>query len=214
MITFQHQLSIILACLTSLTLFCARLQSTPDDKVVFHDQFEGQLAEGWKWINENSAHWCVRDGKLEIRVVPGLAKTVKNALVRAAPDRSAGTFAIEVDVTNLSEPTQQYEQAGLTLYQDGKPRFKFVKELVDGQLMMIPGRKKIASQTVQLRLIVTADSYTAQYREDGKGDFQTAASGELRPAEKEQISIQCYNGPTDKEHWIRYDNFRIVRLAD
>jgi hypothetical protein len=69
-------------------------------------------------------------------------------------------------------------------------------------------------QLSMLRLIVTADSYTAQYREDGKGDFQTAASGKLSPAEKEQISIQCYNGPTDKEHWIRYDNFRIVKLAD
>ena len=212
---FAHQLSIVLACLVSLTFFCARLQSTPEDEIVCHDQFEGQLADGWKWIRENGAHWCVRDVALEIRVVPGLAGTVNNALVRAAPDRSAGTFAIEVDVTNLSEPTQQYEQAGLTLYRDDKPVFKFVKELVDGQMMMIPGRKTISGhQTLQLRLIVTANSYTAQYRSDGKGDFQTAASGKLRPPGKEQISIQCYNGPTDEEHWIRFDNFRIVKLED
>ncbi len=214
MITFQLQLSLCLACLASMALFFAAPQSAPDDKVLFQDKFEGRLAEGWEWISENSAHWCVREGALEIRVVPGLARTVKNALVREAPNRSTGTFAIELDVTNLSKPTQQYEQAGITLYQDGKPVFKFVKELVDGQLMMIPGRKNMESKTVKLRLIVTADSYTAQYKEDGKGEFQTAASGKLRPPGKEQISIQCYNGPADKEHWIRFDNFRIIKLAE
>jgi len=209
-----HQLSILPACFASLILFCSVLQSKAEEEVVFNDQFEGELAEGWHWIREHGAHWCVRDEALEIRVVPGLAETVKNALLRAAPDRSAGTFAIEVDVTSLSEPAQQYEQAGLTFYQDGKPVFKFVKELVDGQVMMIPGRKSITSQTVQLRLIVTANSYAAQYRADGKGNFQTAATGKLPPPGNDLISIQCYNGPPDKEHWIRFDNFRIVKLED
>ena len=69
------------------------------------------------------------------------------------------------------------------------------------------------ADTVQLRLVVTADSYTAQFREgDGVGEFQTVATGELPAPEKDQVSIQCYNGPPKAEHWMRFDDFRIVQV--
>jgi regulation of enolase protein 1 (concanavalin A-like superfamily) len=139
---------------------------------------------------------------------------VKNALVREAPDRSKGKFAIEVTVTNTVRPTRQYEQAGITWYVDGQPVFKLVKELIDEKLYIIPGRKAMPAKSVQLRLIVTADSYTAQFRPDGKGEFQTAAAGALKAPGKDQVSIQCYNGPEDAEHWICFDDFRILQLSD
>ena len=121
---------------------------------------------------------------------------------------------VEVTVSNHTVPKQQYEQAGITWYSGGKPVFKLVKELVNGQLMIIPGRKKMEVETVQLRLVVNGDNYTAQYRPDGKGSFQTAASGKLPPANNDQVSIQCYNGPPNAEHWIRFDDFRILRLSE
>ena len=136
--------------------------------------------------------------------------------VREAPDRTKGKFAIDVTVTNTVRPTQQFEQAGITWYVDGKPVFKLVKELIDGELFIIPGRKAMPAKSVQLRLIVTADSYTAQFRPDCKGEFQTAATGALKAPGKDQVSIQCYNGPKDEDakHWIRFDDFRILQLAD
>ena len=185
-----------------------------EGKVLFEDNFQGHLADRWDWIREHADHWCVRDGALEIRVVPGRADTVKNALVRPAPPRSKTPYAIDLTVTNLSPPTEQWEQAGITWYQNGKPVFKLVKELVDGKVMIIPGRKPIDSKTVQLRLVLTADSYTAMFREEGRGEIQVAATGKLPPSEREQVSIQCYNGPPDAEHWIRFDHFRIAKLAD
>jgi hypothetical protein len=188
--------------------------SRAQENVVFEDSFQDQLANGWSWLREQGARWCVRDGALEIRVMPGLAETVENALVRTAPNREDGTFAIEVTVTNIAQPTEQYEQAGLTWYQNDKPVFKLVKESVDGELMIIPGRKPMPSETVQLRLVVTADSFTAQYRADAKGDFQTAATGKLPPPGNDRISLQCYHGPPQDDHWIRFDNFRIIKLAD
>ncbi len=181
---------------------------------IFEDRFEGRPATGWKWLRENPQTWRIKNGALEIRVEPGVAPTVKNALVRRAPDRNRGRFAIDVTVTNTTKPTRQYEQAGITWYNNGKPVFKLVKELVDGELMIIPGRKPMTSKTVQLRLIVTADSYVAQFRPDGKGEFQTAARGGLRAPGDDQVSIQCYNGPVDADHWIRFDDFRIVQLAE
>ena len=34
----------------------------------------------------------------------------------------------------------------------------------------------------------------------------------LRAGAKEQVSIQCCNGPPGVEHWIRFDDFRILQL--
>jgi len=182
--------------------------------VIFSDSFTGKPAEGWKWLRENPQAWRIENGALEIRVEPGVARNVKNALVRRAPDRSRGEYAIDVTVTNHTKPIQQYEQAGITWYNNGKPVFKLVKELVDGELMIIPGRKPMTSKTVQLRLIVTADSYVAQFRPDARGEFQTAAKGKLPPPGDDQVSIQCYNGPANAEHWIRFDDFRILELLE
>ncbi|MBN1803680.1 MAG: DUF1080 domain-containing protein [Sedimentisphaerales bacterium] len=183
-------------------------------KVIFHDKFDGRLGDGWKWLRENPDAWRFREGALEIRVQPGLAHNVKNALVRPAPDRSRGKYAIDVTVTNLTEPVRQYEQAGITWYSNNEPVFKLVKELVDGELMIIPGRKPMTSRTVQLRLIVTRDSYVAQFRPDAGGEFQTAAVGKLPEQAGDKVSIQCYNGPADAEHWIRFDDFQILELSE
>lgn len=185
-----------------------------EPEVLFTDTFDTQLGPGWAWLREDRTAWRLREGALEIRVQPGDALTVRNALVRPAPDRTQGRFAIEVTVTNLRRPVRQYEQAGITWYCGGKPVFKLVKELVDGQLMIIPGRCPITNDTVQLRLIVTANTYTAQFRPDGHGAFQTAASGQLPPPNHDQLSLQCYHGPPDAEHWIRFDDFRVLRLPE
>jgi len=183
-------------------------------QLIFEDRFDSKPREGWHWLREEPQAWCVREDGLEIRNQPGQAETVKNALLRKAPDRSGGKFAIEVTVTNHKVPIQQFEQAGITWYHNGKPVFKLVKELVDGQLMIIPGRTSMTNDTVQLRLIVTANSYEAQFRPDGKGEFQTAATGELPQPAEDQISIQCYHGPVQMEHWVRFDDFRIWKMAE
>lgn len=184
-----------------------------DGRVLFADNFDsGKLPSDWSWLREDRQSWRLREAALEIRVEPGKANTVKNALLRDVPDRSRTSYAVEVTVTNLTVPTQQFEQAGIVWYCDGKPVFKLVKELVDGQLMIIPGRQPMEDASVRLRLIVTADSWTAQYQPSAKGPLQVAASGKLPPALKDQVSVQCYNGPPAAEHWIRFDDFRIVEV--
>lgn len=181
---------------------------------VFEDRFEGGLAEGWSWLRERTNYWRLREGALEIRLEPGAAETVKNALVRPAPDRRQGKFAVEVTVRSLAVPTQQYEQAGITWYCNGKPVFKLVKERVDGQLCIIPGRAPMTNETVQLRLVVSGEEWLAQYRPDAKGQFLTAATGKLPPPGDDKVSLQGYHGPPDAEHWLRFDDFRILRLPE
>jgi hypothetical protein len=185
-----------------------------EEQVVFEDRFDGKLGDGWAWLRENPKTWRMAQGALEIRVEPGVADSVKNALVRPAPDRGAARFAIEVTVTFNSPPTNQFEQAGITWYHGGKPVFKLVHELVDGKVYIVPGKVPAPSKTVQLRLVVAKDKYEAQFREEAKGEFKTAAAGGLAPGADEKVSIQCYNGPPDAEHWIRFDDFRIVKLSE
>ena len=188
--------------------------SAAEPKVIFEDHFEGKPGTGWTWLREDPQAWRVRDGALEIAVQPGVAHNVKNALLRAAPDRSAGRYAIEVTVTFTVQPTEQYEQAGITWYRGGKPVFKLVHENINSKLYIIPGRKPAPQKTVQLRLVVDKDSYVAQWRPDAQGEFQTAAKGKLPAGKDEQVSIQCYNGPKEGEHWIRFDDFRILKLQE
>ena len=187
--------------------------STADEQIIFEDGFDGTLGPGWSWIREHSDFWRIENGGLEIRVEPGKADTVRNALVRPAPNRNEGTFAIEVTVTNHICPTVQFEQAGITWYHDGEPVFKEVKELVDGELFIIPGRAPMPAASVRLRLVVTANSWEAQYCTNGDAGFQTAATGELPAPGNDQVSIQCYNGPPEEEHWIRFEDFCIKRVS-
>jgi len=183
-----------------------------EEKLLFEDDF--QLENSWSWLREDSDAWRLKDNALEIRVQPGVADTVKNALVREAPDRSKGRYAIDITITNNTTPSQQYEQAGITWYSGGKPVVKVVKELVNGKVVVVPGLKLLTENKVQLRLIVDADSWTALYRPEVKGEYLPAGKGKLPPPDNDQVSIQCYNGPPEAEHWIRFDDFRIVKMSE
>lgn len=204
--------SILIALVTLFVLVVPAAADEP--RILFEDSFDKQLGEGWTWLRENPDAWRIRDGALEIRVEPGNAETVKNALLRPAPDRAKMTFAVEVTVTFTSDPTQQYEQAGITWYHDDKPVFKLVHERIDGELWIIPGRVPAPKASAQLRLIVAGRKWTAQFRQDPDAAYQTAAEGELPPPGKDVISLQCYQGPPDAEHWIRFDDFRIVHITE
>lgn len=182
-------------------------------RIVFEDNFSNGLDPSWSWLREDSDNWRVIDDGLEIVVEPGLNDTVKNALIRVAPDRSKGKYQIEVTVHNLTHPTNQFEQAGITWYQNGDPMFKEVKELIDGELYIIPGKRAISTASVRLRLIVTENSWKAQYCELGQHSYETAACGELPVPCNDQVSIQCYNGPVGSNHWIRFENFCITQIG-
>jgi hypothetical protein len=182
-------------------------------EVMFEDRFEGRFGPGWNWLREKPGNWRIREGGLEIRIEPGMADSVVNALVRNAPDRRLGGYAVEVDVRNLTAWSEQYEQAGITWYSSGKPVLKLVKELVHGEgLIIIPGRVPMTNNMVQLRLEVSATNYVARFRPDGRGEFQLAGSGPLEPAAEEQISLQCYHGPPERAHWVRFERFRVMKL--
>ncbi len=207
--------------------FLANAALAADPPAIFEDSFAGKLGDGWTWIRENPKAWRSRDGALEIRVEPGVAQTVKNALVRNLPDRSQGKYAIEVTMTNTAPPTGQYEQGGMTLYHNGQPLLKLVKEFIDGKLYIVlggptdpdgkgglVGKILMEKPTARLRLVMTANRYWGEFQPGAEGPMQKIGTGPLPAPAKDQISIQCYQGPPQAEHWMRFDDFRILKLAD
>lgn len=182
------------------------------EQAIYSDSFT-DLDGGWHWLREKPGHWRIGDSGLEIRVEPGLADTVVNALLRDAPDRSSGTYAVEVTVSNLHAPTQQYEQVGITWYAGGKPVFKLVKELIDGDIYIIPGKCPVADEPIRLRLTVDGVHWKAEYKPESADAFATAAEGELPAPDGDRVSLQCYNGPEDAEHWVRFEGVVISRLG-
>ncbi len=199
--------TVSLAVLFGLAGFAA----AADPQVVFQDSFKGKLGEGWTWVRENPAAWKATDKGLEIKVEPGVAATVKNAIVRPAPDRSKGKYAAEVTVEFTRPPSKQFEQGGITLYQGQNTPFKLVHEFIDGKTWVVPGKKPTDTQVMRLRLVMDGETLTSQYRPDGKGPWQTADVKKLPIGADEKLSVQCYNGPPDAEHWIRFSDFRIVK---
>ena len=149
------------------------VSAASEPRVLVADKLDGKPGDGWVWLREDPKTWRVHDGAMEIRVEPGVAHNVKNALVRPAPQRGKVPYAVHVTVTFTAEPTNQYEQAGITWYQNGRPRMKLVHEHIDGKDYIIPGRVAAPEKTVELRLVVTADKFTAQFRPDAKGEFRT-----------------------------------------
>lgn len=197
------------ALLVWLVVLAGRLDAA-EPKVFFEDTFTNKLADGWGWLKQDAKTWRVRDGALELRVLPQQA----NILARTLPDPADGAYAVEMTVTSVPQPTVQYEQVGFFWYADGKPGPKYVKERIDGKVYMFPGKKEMAEATVTMRLVIDGKSCTAQYRPGGQGDYLTAFTGPVPAAAKGklQVAITCFHGPTDAEHWVRITAFRIVQL--
>ena len=79
--------------------------------------------------------------------------------------------------------------------------------------MIIPGRKPMTAERVQLRLTVDASRYVAEFRSNAEGPFKPPRPANSSAA-NEQVSLQCYHGPANAKHWIAFDDFRIWQLPD
>jgi beta-xylosidase len=83
---------------------------------IFRDDFSGVFQSGWTWKDENKARWGFREnGWLEILGEDShLASGVQSNLLCRQPP--AGDFQVTIHLS--ADPTQNYQQATLYLYQD------------------------------------------------------------------------------------------------
>ncbi len=189
---------------------------------LFHDPFRGRMAEGWRWLREDPRGWRLTGEGLEIRVQPGNmwggANDARNVLVRDVPDPGDATVTASITITH--RPTAQYQQVDLAWDDDDGHMVKIGQELVDGRLSIVMGREEndqcrtiaivpISAETLELRMIARGREVRGEYRiPDGPG-WSVAGVTDLPVNGQPRISLQCYQGPGDVEHWARLSDFRI-----
>lgn len=162
----------------------ATLEPSPTpDPLLFRDDFESALGEGWSWTSENAQYWSLTNnpGWLEITALPGHIGngTIKNMLLRTSPD---GNFELETILK--FQPTGNYQIAGLLIYESASNFTQFGRAYCnapgcpgDGYYFDLTAGGNFtgenfateapAADTVTLRLRREGNTYTAYASEDG-----------------------------------------------
>lgn len=213
-------------------MFCTRRYSCPaatlfffflilggafaQESVVFEDDFNGNLKQGWAWRQGNPEGRRFAGGGLEIEVEPFAEGEARNVLVRPVDFRGKGVFRVETKLTCLDKPEAQFQQGGLYWMQNGRVVFKLVHEFVDGKMYIFPGKIPVESTSVNLRIISNGDDIVAEFANDGESSYRRIYEGKLPKCDSDEIGVQCWHGPKDraKPHWVRFQNFRIVKIGD
>jgi len=192
-------------------------------EVLFHENFAGELKEGWTWLREDKPDWRIRSGALEIRIAPGNmwgpANDARNVLVRNLPS----SRPIEISVTVSNNPTGQYEQVDLVWYYDDSHMVKLGFELVDGKRCIVMGREEndrtrtiaiipIDATAIDLKLVADDVSIRGSFRAAESGEWSEAGRCDLPGRGPSRLALQCYQGLPDQPHWARISNVRVTMV--
>jgi len=191
------------------TLYVAA-QDVPID---FEEKFEGNLKEGWTWTRETPTAKRFVENKLEILMEPFADKEAKNILLRKAPKRLASQpYAVELKFRCQKPFVKQYQQVGIFWVQNDQVVFKFVREMIDGQIYVFPGKIPVSGDEINLKVVVNGENVVAEFQPEGETGYHRAFEGKLpAPTENEQVGIQCWHGSENEECWVRFKRFRIFK---
>ena len=203
---------------------------TPTKNIIFEDNFDGSLKEGWVWLNEDPTHWSLTDvtGSLRIILQPnGIANPddPNNLLVRDAP-----TGDYEISTLVRFTPTSNFQFAGLLIFQDFENAIQLGRAYSEipncepciGNGIYFDNSKddlptgsnyatKVTSETVAyLRLRREGTTYTGYYSEDGD-NWITIGEGHTRNFESPRIGLIAAQA-NEAETNADFDYFIIEKL--
>lgn len=121
---FAHLLTVIVVALGALALLLNTLSmnaaSALTSSVTWTDDFDtSSLNSRWSWIREDATHWSLTERSGSMRIITqrggffGLGGDAKNMLLQKSP---LGDFELQTRV--IFTPTQNFQIAGLAVYQD------------------------------------------------------------------------------------------------
>lgn len=169
---------------TSTTEPTATLEPSPTpDPLIFRDDFDGSLGDGWQWVRENPKGMSLTNnpGWLEIMARSGNvgSGSIENLLLRPTPD---GNYELE---TKLKfKPTENFQFAGLLIYESAANFIQFGRAFCnatpcvgDGYYLDMTANGNFnpenfataapETDTVYLRLRREGGTFTAYASEDG-----------------------------------------------
>jgi regulation of enolase protein 1 (concanavalin A-like superfamily) len=193
-------------------------------RVLFEDRFPESLAKGWMWVREDDRAWKVGKDALIIQTSTGgiwtADRTAKNLLVRTLPEKHEAPMAIEV--TLESEPTGQYEHAGLVLYFDDDNYVTLVKEVINGKsLVQLVSEKEskpvmpfpqewYSASAISLRMVLADGKVTGHFRASDLDAWRKLGECKLPATGSPRVGLITGYGPKDARHEVKFQNFRIT----
>lgn len=220
----------LLTWVVALSLFFGSNFCLAED-VLFKDSFDKGLSDQWQIVGLRREDYRVRDGALEMRVQPGKL-TAETAMLKVLlPFDSTSTVAASVKVTLLDEFKDEQEFAGLFLVDEAGREFAAKQEFFGGKLVYSPGRLESEDEEEELPAPRFEMIYTKVARDAGPlrilvdrgyAFFQVGPSAEdkylnffysaIRKDSKERgFALTAAGAPAKSNHWVRFDDFRVVR---
>jgi hypothetical protein len=209
--------------------------SAAKEEVLFADDFENGLSPQWTMVGLQKDDYRIRNGALEMRVQPGQRT---DAMLRVTlPFDTAESITASVELTPLEPFSELGETAGLSLLDNDRSEFHAEKTIVDGQFKYFvfsppelvfvgkPGTEESGHRadyaakfwpankdSGALRIIIGGHHAYFQVGPSTTGKYATIFERALtRDSKKRGFALSAFGGPKDKEHWVRFDNFRVVR---
>ncbi len=220
----------LLATIAFAALGTAR-HATGED-VLFEDNFDGALSPKWQAVGLAKDDYRIRDSGLEIRVQPGRRTRDTPMLLVLLPFKTSESVIASVEVTPLDQFTSPDESAGLFLTDADTREFGAEKRNLDGHLVFSPGNDEFIGEEGEegdpqqyalkfwpanevdgpLRIIVREHYAHFQVGPSRKGKYLNFFHSALRENEpKRGFCLSASGGPSDRDHWVRFDNFRVIR---
>jgi regulation of enolase protein 1 (concanavalin A-like superfamily) len=215
---------LLAAMLGVLATGVAGADKAPKGKVLFEEQFTGELGKEWSWVREDPKAWRIEKGVLLLRILPGYLHAEhndsKNVLLRPLP-KSDKPLAVEVYVE--SEPKVLYEHAGLVWYVDDDNYVSLFQEILDGkvELQMVTekdGKPRFAvakhkAKGVWMRLVISGGKITTQYKPSEKEEWKVVGQSDLPAQGAARVGVMAGGAPQEAERYVRFRAFRILEIA-
>jgi hypothetical protein len=206
-----------------------------DDEVLFEDNFDKGLSPKWSVVGLKKQDYRIKDGGLEMRVRPGTRNEEVPMLRVTLPFNTFERVEASVEMTPLDPFTEPGEAAGLCLLDEDRTEFHAEKTNANGYFVFSPpelvfigkpgteeegNRRDYAvkfwpanADFGALRIITGGHQGYFQVGPTKEGKYLTLFERALnRDSDRRGFALSAYGGPTDKEHWVRFDNFRVVRI--
>ena len=204
------------------------------EEVLFEDKFEKGLSPKWSVVGLKKQDYRIKDGGLEMRVRPGRRNKEMPMLSVELPFDTFKNVEASVEMTPLDPFTEPGEAAGLYLLDEDRPEFHAEKTNANGYFVFSPpelvfiGKKGTEEAGNRrdyavkfwpanadfgaLRIITGGHQGYFQVGPTKEGKYLTLFECAVnRDSNRRGFALTAYGGPTDKEHWVRFDNFRVVR---
>lgn len=201
--------------------------ASPSSERVIVEGFGGAaLDPRFAWVREAPAGWRLRDGALELDVLPGslwcAANDAQNVLVFPLPSRDDDVLALEARLELA--PTAPFEQVVLAVYENERTMVKVARELVDGKTVIVLGSETddacrtiaaadTAGPATEVRLVLDRARVVASHRASADEAFHELGEATLGARDGAAIyaSVHAYNGAaTATPTRARIDGFRVV----